>query len=71
MDFSPKGDIGEARHDPKLRPFYERVARKKGSNKAVVVVVRKMLVSIWYVLTRKELYDVNREDLRERNAFHG
>jgi hypothetical protein len=45
-------------------PFYERIARKKGSQKAVVA--RKMLVSIWYVLTRNELYDGNRAELTER-----
>lgn len=54
------------RYDPKLKPFYERIARKKGHQKAVVAVARKMLVSIYYVLTRNELYHGDREDGRTR-----
>ena len=30
-----------ARYDPKLKPFYQRVAKKKGNQKAVVAVARK------------------------------
>ncbi|MDE1828868.1 MAG: transposase [Thaumarchaeota archaeon] len=32
-----------ARHDPKLKPFYERIARRKGNQKAAVAVARKIL----------------------------
>ncbi len=55
-----------ARRDPKLKPFYERISRKKGHQKAVVAVARKMLVSIYHVLTRNELYHGDREDGRAR-----
>jgi Transposase IS116/IS110/IS902 family. len=44
------------RYDPKLRPFYERIGSRKGNNKAIVAVARKMLVSIYWVLTRNEYY---------------
>jgi transposase len=38
-------------HDPKFRTFYERIASRKGHNKALVATIRKMLVVIarWYV----------------------
>jgi hypothetical protein len=45
---------------------YERISRKKGHQKALIAVARKMLVSIYYVLTRNELYDGHREDVRTR-----
>ena len=32
----------------------------------MIAVARKMLVSIYYVLTRNELYDGHREDVRTR-----
>lgn len=55
-----------ARFDPKMKTFYERISRKKGHQKALIAVARKMLVSIYYVLTRNELYDGHREDVRTR-----
>jgi transposase len=55
-----------ARYDPKMKTFYERISRKKGHQKALIAVARKMLVSIYYVLTRNELYDGHREDVRMR-----
>ena len=55
-----------ARYDPKMKTFYERISRKKGHQKAVIAVARKMLVSIYYVLIRNELYDGHREDVRTR-----
>ena len=55
-----------ARYDTKLTPFYQRIAKKKGNQKAVIAVARKMLVSIYHVLTRNELYDGHRQDVRTR-----
>jgi transposase len=55
-----------ARYDPNLKPFYERISKRSGNHKAVVAVARKMLVSIYYVLTRNELYDGHREEDRIR-----
>jgi transposase len=55
-----------ARYDPKLIPVYQRIAKKKGNQKAVIAVARKMLVSIYHVLTRNELYEGHRQDVRTR-----
>lgn len=56
-----------ARYDPKLQPFYERIARKNCNQKVVVAVARKrMLVSIYHVLTWNEHYDGDRPDGRAR-----
>lgn len=55
-----------ARYDPKLRPFYQRIAKKKGNQKAVIAVARKILVSIYHVLTRNELYDGHRQEVITR-----
>jgi transposase len=56
------------RYDPKQKSFYERISKKKGNQKAVVAVARKMLVSIYHVLTRNELYDGHREDVKARKV---
>jgi hypothetical protein len=53
-----------ARYDPKMKTFYERILKKKGSQKARVAVARKMLVSIYYVLPKNELYHGQREELQ-------
>jgi transposase len=37
--------------------FYTRLKRRKNHQVAIVATARKMLVSIYYMLTRKELYD--------------
>ena len=41
-----------ARHDPRLQPFYHRVLKRRGYQKAIVAVARKMLVSIYHVLSK-------------------
>jgi transposase len=43
--------------DPRLKAFYERVARRRGDQKAVVAVANKMLKIIWFMLVRKEPYE--------------
>ena len=53
-----------ARYDPKMKTFYERIQKKKGKQKARVAVARKLLVSIYHVLTRNELYDGHRQELQ-------
>jgi transposase len=40
-----------------LRRFYERLASRKNSQKAIVATARKMLVSIYHILDRGEGYD--------------
>jgi transposase len=44
------------RNDERLRNFFERVARRRGENKATVAVAREMLVIAYHMLTRKEPY---------------
>jgi transposase len=43
--------------DPRMKAFYERVAKRRGDQKAVVAVANKMLKIIWFMLTRKEPYE--------------
>jgi len=58
-----------ARHDPKLRRFFERVAARRGVQKAVVAVARKLAVSIYYVLKRGERYRGEDAGLRRRKVY--
>jgi transposase len=44
------------RNDERLRSFYQRIARRRGGNKATVAVAREMLVIIYHILSRKEPY---------------
>jgi transposase len=43
--------------DPRMKSFYERVARRRGDQKAVVAVANKMLKIMLFMLTRKEAYE--------------
>ena len=58
-----------ARHDPRLKGFFERVSARGGCQKAVVAVARKMLVSIYYVLKRMEPYRGEDSRLRRRKLI--
>ncbi|AFU57253.1 MAG: IS110 family transposase [Nitrososphaera sp.] len=42
-----------ARHDPRMKAFYERLRSKKGAAKAITAVAKEMLVILWYMLTRR------------------
>jgi len=44
-------------NDEYLGSFYERLASRKNSQKAIVATARKMLVSIYHMLDRGEVYD--------------
>jgi len=44
-------------NDEYLSRFYERLASRKNTQKAIVATARKMLVSIYYMLDRGEVYD--------------
>ena len=57
-----------ARHDPKLRPFFERLERRRGRHKAIVAVARKMLVSIYHVLSLMEPYHGEDADFRRKKV---
>jgi transposase len=43
--------------DTYLCQFYDRLAGRKGSQKAIVATARKLLVSIYHMLDREEVYD--------------
>ncbi len=49
------------RHDERMRGFYERVKRRRGDGKAVVAVACKMLKVIWFMLSRREVYQSRNE----------
>ncbi len=55
-----------SRYDPKLRGFYQRLAARRGHQKAITAVARKMLVSIYHVLKRQEEYQGQRDELLEK-----
>jgi len=44
-------------NDEYLSRFYDRLVGKKGSQKAIVATARKLLVSIYHMLDREEVYD--------------
>ena len=44
-------------NDEYLSRFYDRLASRKNSQKAIVAAARKMLVSIYHMLDRGEAYD--------------
>jgi transposase len=55
-----------SRHDPRLRQFYLRILKRRGYQKAIVAVARKMLVSIYHVLSKNETYHGENHELFER-----
>lgn len=55
------------RYDQRLRTFYERLKSRKGSAKAIVATAKEILVIIWYMLTRRELYrHMNKERYEQK-----
>jgi transposase len=48
--------LSATRHDHHKRTFYERIKQRKGHGKAIVATAKEMLVVIWYMLTRHQLY---------------
>jgi transposase len=55
-----------ARFDPQLTPFYERIAARRGRQRAIVAVARKLLIYIYQVLKKQEPYRAQRNDLLEK-----
>ena len=45
------------RHDEYLSNFYLRIKKRRGHNIAIVATARKMLVCIYYMLKRREVYN--------------
>jgi len=52
-----------SRHDPRLSQFYLRVMKRRGHNRALVAVARKMLVTIYHVLNHHSEYRGLRPEL--------
>jgi transposase len=52
-----------SRHDPRLSQFYLRIMKRRGHNRALVAVARKMLVTIYYVLNHHHEYRGLRPEL--------
>jgi transposase len=44
------------KYDTKLRAFYERIAKHKGHNKAIVALAKKLLKIAYTLLKRDEMY---------------
>lgn len=44
------------KYDIRLSMFYNRIKNRKGHGKAIVATAKELLVIIWYMLTRNELY---------------
>jgi len=58
-----------AKHDPRMKAFYERLGSKKGTSKAITAVAKEMLVILWYMLTRRQLYNgMNKERYEQKLA---
>lgn len=45
------------RSNPRLRAEYDRLCKRKLPNQAIVAIARKLLVTLWYLLSRQEAYD--------------
>jgi len=56
-------------HDERLKRYYERVASKKGHQKAIVAVAKEMLCIIWFMLKRKEPYRGENKNLTNRKLI--
>jgi transposase len=54
-----------SRHDLRLSQFYLRIIRRRGHNKALVAVARKMLVTIYRILNHHTQYRGLRPELFE------
>lgn len=45
------------RSNPRLRAEYDQLCKRKHPNQAIVVIARKMLVTLWYLLSRQDVYN--------------
>jgi transposase len=44
------------RSNPRLRAEYDQLCKRKLPNQAIVAIARKLLVTLWYVLSKQEAY---------------
>ena len=54
------------RYDERLGAFYNRIANRRGKQKARVATAKEMLVIIWYMLTNNEPYRTMNRDMVEK-----
>lgn len=55
------------KYDIRLSMFYNRIRNKKGHGKAIVATAKELLVIIWYMLTRNELYrNMNKQRYKQK-----
>jgi transposase len=47
---------GAVRSDPYWKAQYQRLTKVKHPNKAIVAIARRLLVSAWHILTKRETY---------------
>jgi hypothetical protein len=45
------------RSNSRLRAHYDELCKRKHPNQAIVAIARKLLVTLWYLLSRQEAYD--------------
>ena len=48
---------GAIRSDPYWKAQYERLKERMPANKAAVAIARRLLVSIWHILSKHEPYN--------------
>jgi transposase len=48
---------GAVRSDPYWKAQYKRLKKRMHANKAIVAVARRLLVSVWHILTKREAYN--------------
>jgi transposase len=55
------------KYDNRLGAFYLRIKNRKGHDKAIVAIAKELLVIIWYMLTRNELYrNMNKQRYQQK-----
>jgi transposase len=55
------------KYDCRLRAFYTGIKNRKGHGKAIVATAKELLVIIWYMLTRNELYrNMNKQRYQQK-----
>ncbi|MEM3119088.1 MAG: transposase [Nitrososphaerales archaeon] len=57
-----------ARHDGRMKGYYEMNAGKMHHNKAIAKVANKMITIIWHMLTKKQMYVQRKDGLYSRKV---
>jgi len=50
------------RANPQWRAEYDALCKRKHPNQAIVAIARKLLVTLWYLLSKKEAYKRSSEE---------